>query len=218
MARGRQSLKSPCKSIQAPSGRPDRKVLRVYEPIRHEKNWWYSNRVDEQSSIASNHEGVVDLHIPWGGCFEANDRLWLIHVSVPSWVAPGHATDLPRAFLPDDFLQETLATIYLLIPCTKPSANGWLEHEIEWHNLDRNLWHRDPPVRNKSRFPYWQDRLLDIEEAFDKSKPRSFPQWWHDTRDMQQWWGFWLLVVGIFLTVLFGLIQSVTGILQLFKS
>lgn len=130
----------------------------------------------------------------------------------------GHATDFRSRFLPQDFLLETLATIDLLIPLSKASANGWLAHQIERYELDRNLVHRDPPVQNKSRFPYWQDRLLTIEEAFNKSKPRSFLQWWHDTRDMQQWWGFWLVVVGIFLTVLFGLIQSVTGILQLVKS
>lgn len=70
---------------------------------------------------------------------------------------------------------------------------------------------------NKSRYPYWQDKLLAIEETFEKSKPRSFLQWWHDTRDMQQWWGFWLLVTGIFLTVMFGLIQSVTGIIQVLR-
>ncbi|KAI3335415.1 hypothetical protein F4824DRAFT_489607 [Ustulina deusta] len=121
------------------------------------------------------------------------------------------------SFLNPDFIEETLATVDLLIPFTKASCNGWLADEIKRLGLDQNIIHRAPPAMNKSRYPYWQDKLLAIEETFEKSKPRSFLQWWHDTRDMQQWWGFWLLVTGIFLTVMFGLIQSVTGIIQVLR-
>ncbi|KAI1296112.1 hypothetical protein F5Y03DRAFT_296683 [Xylaria venustula] len=117
-----------------------------------------------------------------------------------------------------EFIEETLATIDLLIPFTKASCNGWLAVEIKRLGLDQNIMHRDTPMMQKSRYPFWQDKLLVIEENFEKSKPRSFLQWWHDTRDMQQWWGFWLVVTGIFLTVLFGLIQSVTGIIQVARN
>ena len=84
--------------------------------------------------------------------------------------------------------------------------------------LDRNIIHRDPPIPSKANYRYWQDRLMAIEDAFERSKPRSVSQWWHDRRDIQQWSGFWLVVVGIFLTVLFGLIQSITGIIQVIIS
>lgn len=70
---------------------------------------------------------------------------------------------------------------------------------------------------DKSRYPYWQDKLLAIEDAFEKSKPRNLAQWWHDRRDMQRWWGFWLAITSIFLTLFFGLFQSVTGIIQVVK-
>lgn len=84
--------------------------------------------------------------------------------------------------------------------------------------MDSNIVHRNRPDPRKSSYPYWQDRLLMMEEAFEKTNPRSVFQWWYDTRDMQKWWTFWLAAAGIFLTVLFGLIQSVTGIISVAKS
>lgn len=115
-------------------------------------------------------------------------------------------------------IDETLATIDLLAPLTKADCNSWLADEIRRGAVDRNIMHRDPPNLDKARYHFWQEKLTIIEEAFGKAKPTGFFQWWHDRRDMQQWWGFWLVVAGIFLTVLFGLIQSVTGILQVAMS
>jgi hypothetical protein len=80
--------------------------------------------------------------------------------------------------------------------------------------LDRNILYRTNASQFTSDYPHWQTRLSAIAEALERSKPATVGQWWHDRRDMGQWWGFWLLVVGIFLTVLFGLIQSITGIIQ----
>lgn len=71
--------------------------------------------------------------------------------------------------------------------------------------------------RGRGVYVYWLERLMTVSESFDRSKPSSVIQWWHDRRDMGQWWGFWLIVAGIILTVIFGLIQSITGILQVIK-
>ncbi len=95
-----------------------------------------------------------------------------------------------------------------------PSCNGCLAKELDSWGLDRNIVHRDRPNFNKAYYGYWREKLMAIEEAFERTKPRSISQWWHDTRDMRQWWAFWLVIIGISLTVLFGLIQSVTGIIQ----
>jgi hypothetical protein len=90
----------------------------------------------------------------------------------------------------------------------------WLSTEVTRKGLDRNILHRTSASQCISDYPHWQTRLSAIAEALERSKPATVGQWWHDRRDMGQWWGFWLLVVGIFLTVLFGLIQSITGIIQ----
>lgn len=99
-----------------------------------------------------------------------------------------------------------------------PRCNTWLQTQISHMGLDPNILYRETADRRRNVYAYWLDRLLAVSEAFDKSKPSNPIQWWHDRRDMGQWWGFWLVIAGIFLTVLFGLIQSITGILQVVKS
>ncbi|KAL1839858.1 hypothetical protein VTJ49DRAFT_1044 [Mycothermus thermophilus] len=64
----------------------------------------------------------------------------------------------------------------------------------------------------RGRFVYLFSQ--ELSDAFDNAKPRGMRQWLHDRRDMGQWWNYWFIVMGLTLTVLFGLIQSVTGILQ----
>ncbi|KAH8895399.1 hypothetical protein GQ53DRAFT_839036 [Thozetella sp. PMI_491] len=142
--------------------------------------------------------------------------IYVFHcVSVLRWMRESPTT---IAFLPCDLIEETLATIDLLAPLTNAKCNAWLANEISYRALDENMVHRDPPNRDKARYSYWHERLSIIEETFEKTKPITFIQWWNDRRDMQQWWGFWLVVTGIFLTVLFGLIQSVTGIIQVVRA
>jgi len=121
-------------------------------------------------------------------------------------------------FLPAPLIDETLATINLIVPHSMPSCNGWLKTQINHMGLDPDIWYRETADSRKSVYVYWPDRLLSVSEAFDRSKPSNPLQWWHDRRDMGQWWGFWLVMAGIFLTVIFGLIQSITGILQVVKS
>ncbi|KAI8626159.1 hypothetical protein F5Y19DRAFT_447398 [Xylariaceae sp. FL1651] len=116
--------------------------------------------------------------------------------------------------LSKDYIDETLATIDLFLPVTKASCNTWLAREVLLNKVDPDIIYRSPPDPRKSRYGYWQARLVNIDETFDRARPRSLTQWVYDTRDMERWWGFWLIAIGIFLTVLFGLIQSITGILQ----
>lgn len=103
------------------------------------------------------------------------------------------------------------------MPITKASCNSWLKEEIRLEELDDDVFYRVSPTLNRARYEYWQERLVVLAEAFDRARPRSLPQWLYDKRDMERWWGFWLLAAGIFLTVVFGLIQSITGIMQVTK-
>jgi hypothetical protein len=107
-----------------------------------------------------------------------------------------------------------LATINLLIPHSNPGCNTWLRDEIDSVGLDPEIMYRETANRSKGEYLYWRERLLVILDAFERTKPSNLSQWWYDRRDMGQWWTFWLVITGICLTVLFGFIQSVTGILQ----
>jgi Ni/Fe-hydrogenase subunit HybB-like protein len=56
------------------------------------------------------------------------------------------------------------------------------------------------------------------KNIFDQTEPNTLSQWWHDTRDSSRRTTFWIAVVGVILAVIFDLVQSVTGILQVVRS
>jgi hypothetical protein len=64
-------------------------------------------------------------------------------------------------------------------------------------------------------YKYWGRRLAELKEAYDGHQPRIPLQVWRDDRHVVQWWTFWIAALVLFLTSLFGLIQSITGILQI---
>ena len=72
--------------------------------------------------------------------------------------------------------------------------------------------------RNLAHYRVWKERLALIQQTFDRSKPDSFSQWLHDKRDSDKFYTFWFAVLAIVLTLFFGLIQSITGIIQAIKS
>ncbi|KAK4445627.1 hypothetical protein QBC34DRAFT_332668 [Podospora aff. communis PSN243] len=125
------------------------------------------------------------------------------------------STSLLGSFLPSEFINETLSTLSLLVPQTKQECNSWLRAQVDVYRLDPFIiFDRQVVERGKRSYPHWQMRLVALSEAFDRKMPTGPIQWWYDRRDMGRWWNYWLVMLGILLTVLFGLIQSVTGILQ----
>ncbi|KAI0147304.1 hypothetical protein GGR57DRAFT_477013 [Xylariaceae sp. FL1272] len=124
---------------------------------------------------------------------------------------------LPNFPLPHRYLDETIATIDLLLPLDQRKCNKWLRGQVDALGLDQDIIHRRAPNFDRSYYVYWHARLIDIEHAFETARPRSLVQWMYDTRNWERWWTFWLVVAGVSLTVIFGLIQSVAGIIQVVR-
>ena len=70
--------------------------------------------------------------------------------------------------------------------------------------------------REFDSYKYWNERLEIIVEAYNKSEPKALPQWWNDRRNKVQWYTFWIAALILLLTIVFGFIQSITGILQVY--
>lgn len=70
--------------------------------------------------------------------------------------------------------------------------------------------------RKIENFEYYHDRLVMLKQVFDEADPSNIRQWWHDRRKKVQWYTFWIAVVVLVLTILFGLIQCVEGALQVY--
>lgn len=133
--------------------------------------------------------------------------------------------------LPEGLAEETLRTLAILFPqsdyCGSLRSTGnkraWLRR-LRAHSLcemDRRLtWCGTPGMddRQPARFRFWRDRLVVVEEVYDQSTPDSFPQWWHDRRNGVQWHNFWVAMVVLGLTALFGMIQCVLAAIQVHKA
>lgn len=66
------------------------------------------------------------------------------------------------------------------------------------------------------QYPYWHERLVEIQRVYDSKTPTGYVQWWFDRRDRIQWATFWVAFTVFVLTVVFGVISSVTGIWQVY--
>jgi hypothetical protein len=70
--------------------------------------------------------------------------------------------------------------------------------------------------RQIDHFRFWHDRLVILKQFFDDSRPRTIRQWWFDDRKRVQW--FWVAILLVFCTILFGIIQCVEGGWQVWKA
>lgn len=67
-------------------------------------------------------------------------------------------------------------------------------------------------------FVRWNDRLVVLKQVFDEVTPRNLSQWWHDRRNGVQWWTFWVAILVLGMTLLFGFIQCIIGIAQVYAA
>lgn len=72
--------------------------------------------------------------------------------------------------------------------------------------------------RQIDSFEYWRDRITILKQAFDDAEPRSISQLWHDDRKKVQWYTFWVAVVILAMTCIFGTIQTLCGLIQAWAS
>jgi hypothetical protein len=122
---------------------------------------------------------------------------------------------------PKDLLDETQRTYSLLFPDI-PECRGY-NSKIKADNPDmeqafQRRTAREFAARDLRDFPYWQDQLLALKEGFDATKPSGFWRWWRDRRDKVTWATFWTAALVLALTVVFGVIGSMTSIMQTWKA
>ncbi|KAL4875425.1 hypothetical protein BJY04DRAFT_224091 [Aspergillus karnatakaensis] len=120
--------------------------------------------------------------------------------------------------LPPSFFDETLDSLSLLLPRNNHQCAHWFEKQQSKHFLDPALLDLKPAVRDKTRYSFWAERLQILEEEFTDSEPKTLRQWWFDRRKRVQWYTFWVAILILFLTVVFGLTQTVAGIVQAWAS
>lgn len=126
-----------------------------------------------------------------------------------------------RSLLPDDVAAETLQTLALLFPTADAGTKKWFLKEAAAAQLDVRAI-QCGSLRSDRRqienFRFWRGRLVRLKQVFDEAQPRTMSQWWNDWRNGVQWYTFWLAVLVLGLTILFGFIQSIEGAVQVYAS
>lgn len=116
-------------------------------------------------------------------------------------------------------ITEALNTLALLLPSHDPSLKSWFLSISSTHLLDplaRECGSLKTSERQITNFSIWHDRLVILKQAFDEAEPSSIKNWWCDRRKRVQWYTFWVAAVVLGLTILFGLVQSVEGGIQVY--
>jgi len=116
-----------------------------------------------------------------------------------------------QSLFPEGFIQETLQTLALLFP-----HNRWHRPSVKWYKdaagaaggaddavLDCGKWPRDV-----NKYDFWHDRLVTLKNTYDYAKN----QYQYDQHRYAEWFALWV-VVGV--TIVFGVVQTVLGVLQL---
>jgi hypothetical protein len=67
-------------------------------------------------------------------------------------------------------------------------------------------------------FTFWHDRLVILKQVFDETRPSTLSQWWSDRCNGVQWYAFWVAILVLALTIVFGFVQCVEGALQVYKA
>lgn len=114
---------------------------------------------------------------------------------------------------PTGLLRETAETVALLFPLAETSHKNWHRRVRKRADVDVEAGVAANTPRNLDHYWFWRERLDAIQSHYDQTAPKKLRQWVHDRRDSNRFYTFWLAVTAIVLTLLFGLIQSVTGII-----
>ncbi|WXC64955.1 hypothetical protein SNK03_010764 [Fusarium graminearum] len=132
------------------------------------------------------------------------------------------AQELTSRFFKEEFINETVRTVHLFLP--KPPHGyasskylTWFHHKHgEIKSWQRSLTSLNTPMVSRlyNDYPVWNQRLAWVLEASKNQPNMGIKRIWQDDRDLSLWWTRWALITAVFLAVVFGLIQSITGIIQ----
>lgn len=124
---------------------------------------------------------------------------------------------------PDGFLEEVCRTIHLLFPIKDPKSIRRTKRLAKRYIVDVETDHEAHLGLDRlaqldlASYSYFADRLKKLQDRYDKATPGTLRQLWYDRRRPVEWAILWVALVVFFLTLVFGLISSITGIVQVIQ-
>jgi hypothetical protein len=123
-----------------------------------------------------------------------------------------------RNLYPDGLLEETEETLALLFPTKNNKDSKRTRRLRDKHQVDIETALDLPPSMVISHYKHWGERLAIVQQVYDTARPRHPRQWWFDRRNRVEWATLVVAVIVFIMTLFFGVISSVTGILQVYAS
>jgi hypothetical protein len=181
-----------------------------------------SNVKFEKTFTAYNMDRIAGIKVRWTD--NLADHLRMVDEDDKTVAVFHHAFFLSRTksdIFPAGLIEEALRTLALLFPQHDPLTQKHLQRLAASSTFDPHI-KRCGQLRLGERqienYRFWHDRLVILKQAYDQSRPSTLLQWWYDRRNGVQWYTFWVAAVVLFLTILFGLVQSIEGALQVYKA
>ncbi|KAM0796223.1 hypothetical protein BDR22DRAFT_867793 [Usnea florida] len=181
-----------------------------------------------QSFTAAHLEQIAGIKVIWTSNLadhlllkDDDTKLMLFHqVSILQLHKKSTTTLLPK-----ELVDETIRSISLLIPPVFGEPNPWFQQQRKKSqgkgqiDAQAGVCERlNSSERQIRKFKYWGKRLVLLKRTFDDAEPRNISQLWWDDRKKTQWFTFWVAVLVFVMTVFFGIVQSVAGIVQAWAS
>ena len=110
-----------------------------------------------------------------------------------------------------ELIQETIWTINLLFPRNDKETRKFLTRHKRDFNNDPPYVERRP--LNLNDYVFWRDRLSELRQIY-AAQPRNLRAALMDNRSTLQLYTLWTAVIIFLLTVVFGVISSVTAIIS----
>jgi hypothetical protein len=123
-----------------------------------------------------------------------------------------------RHLYPEGVLEETQETLELLFPTMNLKDSKRTRRLRDRDNVDIEAARDLPAATALSHYKHWGERLAIIQQAYDNARPKKYRQWWFDRRNRVEWATLLVAVIIFFMTLVFGVISSVTGIMQVYAS
>ena len=176
----------------------------------------------EETFNAYSLERIAGIKVKWTD--NLIDHLRIIEGNEKTIEIFHHASFLKHVedqLFPAGLLKETLRTLALLFPPHHSDTMKFFRRLDANIGLDKQLTNCGQLRLNERQietYTFWHDRLVLLKQSFDQSRPATLSQWWHDRRNGVQWYTFWVAILVLFLTIFFGMVQSIEGALQVYKA
>lgn len=143
-----------------------------------------------------------------------NEIHFFRHSRVLDFLARGEHANL----YPPGYLEEVRRTFRLFFPTEAvKDAKRTRKIAAKYHvDLEAQVQLQDR--LNLSRYQYFGERLAAIGKEYNATRPTRLRQWWYDRRNRVEWVTLLVAVTVFILTLIFGIVSSVTGVMQVYAA